>query len=288
MRAALSLLMVLLLAAPAAASPPSGAQETTPLSDLITEVEWEIARLESVPDIPLPGFAIASRYEARMMRADEFIGGVRARAHDRLHARIDEPMSGVIHFLDASDDLQSATTALEDAGITPVQVVQVRAFLAEWLELQDRIAHLREVVAPALPGRVCPVRGDTWFRDEWQYPRPGGRIHKGVDLATEFGQELQAVEDGVVVQANWHRLGGRQVWFRGDTTGDVYYYAHLEYWPTWLWTGTRLEAGDFIGLAGTSGNAHTPHLHFGWMPGSGDVDLDNLQNPYALMYELCR
>jgi murein DD-endopeptidase MepM/ murein hydrolase activator NlpD len=166
-------------------------------------------------------------------------------------------------------------------------VWQVNVFMAEWLRLQDDIARLRVLVEPGLPARVCPVEGFTWFRDEWASARPWARIHKGVDMNTEFGQVLVAVEDGVVIQANWHRLGGRQVWFRGDSTGDVYYYAHLEYWPRWLWSGSRLEAGDYLGLAGTSGNADSPHLHFGWMPGSNDVDLDNLQNPYYLVYELC-
>ncbi len=103
-----------------------------------------------------------------------------------------------------------------------------------------------------------------------------------------LGTPLVAVEDGVVIQANWHYLGGRQVYVRADSTGDVYYYAHLEFWPRWLWTGTRLEAGDFLGLAGSSGNAVTPHLHLGWMPGSETVDLDNLQNAYFLMFELCQ
>ena len=102
-----------------------------------------------------------------------------------------------------------------------------------------------------------------------------------------LGTPLVAVEDGVVIQANWHYLGGRQVYLRADSTGDVYYYAHLESWPKWLWTGTRLEAGDFLGLAGYSGNAVSSHLHLGWMPGSEVVELGNLQNAYSLMYELC-
>lgn len=292
MRLLVALALVVLMAVPAGAGEPSGAQEITPLSELIVEVESEIALYEAVEyltprSIPLPGMAFQSRMEARMVRSDYFIGSLRARAHDTLHATLEGIPLDVVHFLTADDDQLSAITALEAAGATPLQVWEVDAFLTEWLGLQDAIAQLRSLVAPRLPERVCPVKGLTWFRDEWAAARPGARIHKGVDMNTDFGQELLAVEDGVVVQANWHRLGGRQVWFRGDSTGDVYYYAHLEYWPRWLWSGTRLEAGDYLGLAGTSGNATTPHLHFGWMPGSDDVDLENLQNPYYLVYELC-
>jgi hypothetical protein len=294
MRALLALVLVVLMAVPAGASDPSGATDTTPLAEIIAEVEQEIALYEAAARlttgvVPLPGSDLAARVEARMVRADYFIGSIRARAHDRIHALFgDGPVGDLIHFVGADDDLSAVLTSLEAAGASDVEMWEAESFLREWLVLQGLVADFRVLVEPGLPERVCPVVGDTWFRDEWQFPRPGGRIHKGVDLDADLGQELRVVEDGIVIQANWHSLGGRQVWYRGDSTGDVYYYAHLEYWPRWLWTGTRLEAGDFVGLAGDSGNAHTPHLHFGWMPGSFDVDLDNLQNPYYLMYELCR
>ena len=292
MRALWALVLVVVMAAPAWAGEPSGAEETTPLADLVTEVEREIAWYRTAldatgPGLPLPGVALSARVEGRMLRADLFIGSVRARAHDRLHVVLDGVVLDAIHFVTEEHDAESALSVFEEAGATPLDLWDAGDLIVEWVTLQQRIAELRALVEPGLPERVCPVEGLTWFRDEWQFPRPGGRIHKGVDLHTELGQVLVAVEDGVVVQANWHWAGGRQVWFRGDSTGDVYYYAHLEYWPKWLWTGTRLQAGDYLGLAGDSGNAHTPHLHFGWMPGSGDVDLDNLQNAYPLMYELC-
>ena len=74
---------------------------------------------------------------------------------------------------------------------------------------------------------------------------------------------------------------------RAFATGDVYYYAHLDYWEKWIWTGTRVRAGDVMGTLGSSGNADSPHLHFGWTPGSYRVDLENLQNPYPLLLEIC-
>jgi murein DD-endopeptidase MepM/ murein hydrolase activator NlpD len=189
--------------------------------------------------------------------------------------------------MDPALDAIGIGAALEVSSL-PSDSVWAAADLAdEWAEFQAMVSRLRSLVEPASPERVCPVGGWTWFQNEWKVPRPWGRIHKGVDMHADFGAPLYAVEDGVVVQANWHYLGGRQVYLRADSTGDVYYYAHLEYWPRWLWTGTRLEAGDYLGLAGMSGNAISPHLHLGWMPGSGTVDLDNLQNPYYLMFELC-
>lgn len=293
MRALVVIVLVVVMAVPAGAGVPSGAEATTPLTDLIEEVELEIAVHAAAAHpadtpVPLPEFALTARSQVRMLRADYFIGSIRARAHDRLHSELDGVALEVLHLVGPDDDEPSVIAALEGAGATSREIWRSSEFLFEWLRLQHLIGELRLAVAPGLPERVCPVDGLTWFRDEWQFPRPGGRIHKGVDMHAELGQALVAVEDGVVIQANWHWQGGRQVWFRGDSTGDIYYYAHLEYWPPWLWTGTRLEAGDFIGLAGASGNADTPHLHLGWMPGSSAVDLDNLQNAYPLVYELCR
>lgn len=292
MRPLTAILVLMLLAVPAVAQEPSGADEVVPLTELTAEVEAEIAFYEGAGAlagviVPLPGLDLSARVRARMVRADSFIGSVRSRAHDTLHALLPEDVVHVVYDLGASLGAVEISDALEVSDAASPSVWAAEAMAADWIELQAAVARLRALVEPGSPERVCPVDGFTHFRDEWQYPRPWGRIHKGLDMHAARGTPVVAVEDGVVIQANWHYLGGRQVYLKADSTGDVYYYAHLEYWPKWLWTGTRLEAGDYLGLAGSSGNAYTPHLHLGWMPGSKVVDLDNLQNAYPLMYELC-
>ncbi len=285
-------LAVVLLAAPAAAEEPSGAEEAVPLEQLIAEVEEEIDFYEAAfgssdPRLPLSRIDLAARVSARRVRADEFIGSVRFRAHDTLHALLPADVVHSIEDFDGFADAAAISDVLEGSGIPSTSVWAAESIVAEWITLESAVDRLRALTGPGSPERVCPVDGDTHFDDDWNVSRPWGRIHKGVDLHAERGTPLVAIEDGVVIQANWHYLGGRQVYLKADSTGDVYYYAHLDYWPKWLWTGTRLEAGDHLGLAGSSGNAHTPHLHLGWMPGSEVVDLDNLQNAYPLMYELC-
>lgn len=156
-----------------------------------------------------------------------------------------------------------------------------------WAVVEARLEELRALVADRVPERVCPVSGAVTFENDWHDDRPGGRAHKGNDLHGEKGVPLLAIEAGTVIQANWHRAGGRQIYVRADSTGDVYYYSHLDTWANWIWAGTRVGAGEEIGTLGQSGNAHSPHLHFGWMPGSTTMDLENLQNPYALLVELC-
>lgn len=292
MRALLVLLFVFLLAVPADATDPSGAEEVTSIIELVDEAEAEIELYETSgrlvsAGLPLPGVDMAVYMESRMLRADAAIGALRARANDFLHSVLPTEAAHLVHSIDASFDEAEFSAKLDASGISSSAVWAAEQIASEWLIFQRSIERLRQMTAPGSPERTCPVDGNTFFRNEWEFPRPWGRIHKGVDLHAEFGTPLVAVEDGVVVQANWHWLGGRQVYLKADSTGDVYYYAHLEFWPKWLWTGTRLEAGDYLGLAGMSGNATTPHLHLGWMPASEVVDLENLQNPYFMMFELC-
>lgn len=292
MRALLVILLVVVAASPVAAEEASGAGEVTPLSELTARAEAEIALYEAASfaapgAVLLLGGDLAARTESSMLRADGFIGFLRSRAHDTLHALLPDDIVHVVHDLDPSLDETAISAALESSNASSVSVWAAEGIAGEWIQFQRAIVRLRELIEPGSPERVCPVDGFTHFRNEWEFPRPWGRIHKGVDMHVARGTPLVAPEDGVVIQANWHYLGGRQVYFQADSTGDVYYYAHLDYWPKWLWTGTRLEAGDYLGNAGWSGNAESSHLHLGWMPGSRSVELDNLQNAYFLMYELC-
>ena len=183
--------------------------------------------------------------------------------------------------------METVTAGLMAAQLDGVELWRAESIAPDWLAFADALARLRAAAAGLGPVRVCPVLGETWFTNNWGDDRPGGRSHKGIDLMGTRGTPVQAIEDGVVVQASWHRQGGRQIYIRADSTGDVLYYAHLESWEKWIWTGTRVDAGDVIGTLGSSGNADSPTLHFGWMPGSGRVDLDNLENPYGLLLEIC-
>jgi murein DD-endopeptidase MepM/ murein hydrolase activator NlpD len=292
MRALIVSLCFVLIAAPAWASEPSGAEEVVPLDDTIAAVEAELALYEAASELagaalPLPGLDLQARASGRMVRGDADLGLYRSLANDYLHATIPTDAAHFLFGLDPALTPAEIGAALETSDLPSDSVWPAATLAEDWSYFQSLIVELRAVIEPGSPHRVCPVGGWTWFQDEWRVPRPYGRIHKGIDMHAAFGTELYAVEDGVVIQANWHWLGGRQVYLKADSTGDVYYYAHLESWPRWLWTGTRLEAGDYLGSAGSSGNATTPHLHLGWMPGSGRVELSNLQNPYNLMFELC-
>lgn len=263
---------------------PAGAGEEATLEDLLATVESRIERVQEVDRLARFGEAVDSGFED----LDLLFGTVRSIAARRLKDALGSETAAQVLDLSAGWQVELDGAEPIGSGLDPASAREAERLAGEWAGLRRALLELRVVAAARGPERACPVVGDEyWFVDDWADARPGGRSHKGTDLIAPMRTPVQAIEDGVVVQASWHRSGGRQIYIRADSTGDVYYYAHLDYWEKWIWTGTRVRAGDVIGLLGRSGNADSPHLHFGWMPGSRRVDLENLQNPYPLLLEIC-
>jgi murein DD-endopeptidase MepM/ murein hydrolase activator NlpD len=196
----------------------------------------------------------------------------------------------------APDEIPAAiTAALSDANPADSMRIGLSATLSAWdrfrtatdegRALRDRLR--RRLGFPLVTGlRVCPIEGIDPFLHDWGDNR-GWRTHKGTDITAETGIPLVAMERGVIVQMGWHYLGGNQVYLLGDMTGDVYYYAHMDSIDEGLEVGVAVSTGQLIGYVGTTGNADVPHLHLGWMPGAGGVDLTGLADAYPLLVELC-
>jgi murein DD-endopeptidase MepM/ murein hydrolase activator NlpD len=167
-----------------------------------------------------------------------------------------------------------------------------RAALDRVIDLQDELGAWVASHAMGLPamGRTCPVEGRTEFSPTWGEERPWGRTHKGEDLHADRGTPLVAVESGTVLQSGWHWQGGFGVWLAGYYSGDVYYYAHLAAIAPGISPGAVVEVGTLLGWVGSTGNATSPHLHFGWIPDELGrwPDLTGLADPYPLLVGLCR
>lgn len=131
------------------------------------------------------------------------------------------------------------------------------------------------------PGKYAfPVIGDPWFGDTFGADREGGvRRHEGTDLFSAEGTPIVSVCSGKVEKLGWNRLGGERVGIRGDD-GNYYYYAHLQTISPSLVKGMRVQAGEYLGGMGHTGDALTTpdHLHFG-------IELPDGQwiNPYPFL-----
>lgn len=102
----------------------------------------------------------------------------------------------------------------------------------------------------------CPVDGST-YRDDFGEPRPGDRVHGGIDMIAPSGTPVWAVKSGNVQFAQ-ESLGGIVAYLYADD-GNVYYYAHMS---ETIGSDRRVAQSDQIGFVGQTGNATSPHLHF--------------------------
>jgi len=120
--------------------------------------------------------------------------------------------------------------------------------------------------APVLIGGdwFCPIAGPNAFGHSFGDPRPGGRIHQGVDMMSPYGTPLVAVVAGFA-QMKTNSLGGTVVGLKA-ANGDYYYYAHLS---SWEGPSREVQAGDVIGYVGHTGDTSVDHLHFEIHPGGG-------------------
>jgi len=86
-----------------------------------------------------------------------------------------------------------------------------------------------------------------------------GRVHAGIDLDLETGDNVYAIIDGVVKEAEYSRGYGNLVILEHEN-GLQTYYAHLSKFN--VEAGDVVNSGDLIGLGGSTGRSTGPHLHF--------------------------
>ncbi|WP_369426116.1 M23 family metallopeptidase [Croceibacterium aestuarii] len=87
----------------------------------------------------------------------------------------------------------------------------------------------------------------------------GAAMHAGLDFRGPRGTPIHAAADGVVSFVGQIRGYGNVVEIRHGN-GLLTRYAHMSGFKTKK--GTRVDAGDVIGLIGSTGRSTGPHLHF--------------------------
>jgi murein DD-endopeptidase MepM/ murein hydrolase activator NlpD len=83
--------------------------------------------------------------------------------------------------------------------------------------------------------------------------------HTGIDFRRSIGEPIQASADGMVVLAQTLNIRGNVV-ILDHGHGVFSQYAHLSQFQ--VQTGQVVHRGQIIGLAGSTGRANGPHLHF--------------------------
>lgn len=104
-------------------------------------------------------------------------------------------------------------------------------------------------------GLVWPVSGPVTspFGPRW------GRMHNGIDVGVPTGTPIEAAAAGEVFHSGW--MGGYgNVVLIDHFNGLITLYAHQS--ELAAEEGDRVERGEVVGYAGSTGNSTGPHLHF--------------------------
>ena len=90
--------------------------------------------------------------------------------------------------------------------------------------------------------------------------RRRGRVHRGIDIPFPEGTPVVAAFDGIIRVSTYNNGGyGNVVIIRHDNKLETYY-AHLS--RRLVNPGQMVNAGDTIGLGGSTGRSRGSHLHF--------------------------
>lgn len=159
-----------------------------------------------------------------------------------------------------ADDPESKITALT---VSVDDLARMEAKQSRTVEAESQTWHNPLV----LETYVSSPFGYRWH-PVYQYYR----MHNGVDLDSDYGDEVRSTRDGTVVETGWNQYYGYYVMVdHGD--GFVSEYFHLSRY--FVDEGQEVRACEIIGLVGSTGVSTGPHLHFGLLFEGEYVDPEN-------------
>ncbi|MFZ1686815.1 MAG: M23 family metallopeptidase [Flavobacteriales bacterium] len=123
------------------------------------------------------------------------------------------------------------------------------------LSRADSVVLVQLTDEDALCGFCMPIEGVVTSRFGWR----DGRPHNGVDIDLQVWDTVRTMFPGVVRFSGTYGGFGRLVVVR-HYNGLETFYAHLHRLK--VTAGQQVDAGDLVGLGGSSGHSTGSHLHF--------------------------
>ena len=193
----------------------------------------------------------------------------------------------------------TSTTASTTVDSTPTVVVSPPLRGDRWLAANgccDAFDAHRAAVLP-VDGTVHVAER---FAIDWVQLDATGKYFGAIDRVEQyptFGRHVYSATDGIVAAtqdgmaestppnfpagATAQTAGGNYIVIQIAGVGDQYaFYAHLQPGSLRVRLGEKVSRGEWIALAGNSGNSDGPHLHFHVMDGIGPLTSNGL--PFVL------
>ncbi len=173
--------------------------------------------------------------------------------------------------------------ALASNLTTPLSLDQLKEISEKAESLERNLDALynffedQKIILAGTPS-IAPTKGYWVSSYGWRVdPFTGMKaFHKGIDIATHYGNSVVATADGLVIETTKDKIGGNTVkitHWGGFTT----VYCHLSKFL--VKPGQRVKRGEVIGLVGKTGKALGPHVHY-------EVHLNGKPlNPYYYILE---
>jgi biotin carboxyl carrier protein len=128
----------------------------------------------------------------------------------------------------------------------------------------------------AADGAVFPVAGAHSFggpENRFGAPR-SGHVHQGQDVLTSEGTPVLAPLAGTILTTSYQAAGAGYYAVEHTLVGFDFMFAHCKPSSLAVSSGQAVPAGQMLCLAGQTGDATTPHLHFeiwvgGWQAPTG-------------------
>ena len=172
----------------------------------------------------------------------------------------------------------AATASFDNAHAALLLAPRVEV-AATALKPAVRLSQTGVIIFPMNPLPKCALSKTSFGQ-----PRPNGRVHEGIDLMASLGQEVYAVDNGVLTKQTFDgatnaTLSGN-AWYLTMPDKTYYFYAHLSKFADGLAAGSAVTRGQVIGYVGDTGDPGPGnyHLHFEVHPKGGEA-----VDPYPLL-----